>query len=369
MSLSLLGLGTALPDHRATQAEALDLALRLTDPDAEQRRLLPVLYRRAGVRTRHVLLDPSDGTPLVPIDGAPPGTAARMRAYEESAGPLAAQAARRALQQAGWRGTEPTHLVTVSCTGASAPGLDLELIDRLALRPDVQRTHVGFMGCHGALAGLRVARALAEAEPGAGVLLVAAELCSLHFHHGRHPDRLVANALFSDGAAAWCGRAGPATGAAGRANGPSVTTDAVARDWSLVASTSRLLPDSRDLMSWRIGSHGFEMTLDARVPDVIAAHLPDWLGNWLAGRGLSPGEVGSWCVHPGGPRILSAVEDCLALPPEALATSREVLAECGNMSSPTVLFVLERLRARRAPGPTVALAFGPGLVAEAALLD
>ena len=122
-------------------------------------------------------------------------------------------------------------------------------------------------------------------------------------------------------------------------------------------------------MSWRIGTHGFEMTLDARVPEVIAEHLPDWLGAWLAGRGLSPGQVGSWCVHPGGPRVLSAIEACLDLPPEALTASREVLAECGNMSSPTVLFVLERLRARRAPGPTVALAFGPGLVAEAALLD
>ena len=129
------------------------------------------------------------------------------------------------------------------------------------------------------------------------------------------------------------------------------------------------MPDSADAMSWRIGDHGFQMTLSARVPALIEAHLRPWLRDWLAQHGLSIDRVGSWAIHPGGPRILDAVGSALGLPPAAVAPSREVLAECGNMSSPTVLFILERLRARGAPGPTVLLAFGPGLVAEAVLLD
>jgi len=122
-------------------------------------------------------------------------------------------------------------------------------------------------------------------------------------------------------------------------------------------------------MTWRIGDHGFRMTLSPLVPERIREHLAPWLGAWLGGHGLTIEEVGSWAVHPGGPRIVDAVEDALTLGSGRLDESREILATHGNMSSPTVLFLLERLRAREAPGPCVALAFGPGLVAEAALLD
>jgi predicted naringenin-chalcone synthase len=245
-----------------------------------------------------------------------------------------------------------THLVTVSCTGFHAPGVDIELMKELKLRPTIERTHVGFMGCHGALNGLRVAGAFTRGMAGARVLLCAVELCGLHYHYRWSPKKMVSNALFADGAAAVVGVA------------PSA---APADAWRATASAACLFPDTEYAMTWSIGDHGFEMTLSTRVPDLLARNVRPWLAAWLAECGLRLSDVASWAIHPGGPRVLSAVEEALDLPPDATAVSQEVLAECGNMSSPTMLFVLQRLRARRAPLPCVALGFGPGLATEAAL--
>jgi predicted naringenin-chalcone synthase len=275
-----------------------------------------------------------------------------MRTYTEEAGPLALRASAMALREAKFAADEITHLVTVSCTGCMAPGIDHALIGGLALRPTVARTHVGFMGCHGALNGLRVANAFATADPAARVLLCAVELCSLHYYYGNTADKLVANAIFADGAAAVVG--------AGREHERT-------EDWVLLMSGSCLIPDSATDMGWSIGDHGFEMTLSRRVPGLIARHLRPWLETWLRDNGLSLADVGSWAVHPGGPKIVSAVEEGLGLSTDALAASREVFANYGNMSSPTVLFVIDHLRKANAARPSVALGFGPGLVAEAAL--
>src|SRR5262249_12520022 len=208
------------------------------------------------------------------------------------------RAAGQAVARSGLPPGQLTHLVTVSCTGFHAPGADVELIRELGLSRDVQRTHVGYMGCHGALNGLRVAAAFAAADPNARVLLCAVELCSLHYHYGWDPQRIVANALFSDGAAAVV---------AGGSGGDGT--------WRVDRTVSYMLPGSANAMSWKIGDHGFEMTLSRRVPDLIARHLRPWLEGWLSAEGLSVEAIGSWAVHPGGPRILSAVEEALALPP------------------------------------------------------
>jgi predicted naringenin-chalcone synthase len=279
-----------------------------------------------------------------------------MGFYREHAPPLAMAAASRALEQADVDPSAITHLITVTCTGFNAPGIDSALMTGLGLSPTTQRIQVGFMGCHGAINGLRVARALTLADSNACPLLCAVELCSLHFRYGWDEDRIVANALFADGAAAVV--------AAGRRS-----TDRVGIDWSVQDTGSCLVPDSEDAMTWRIGDHGFEMTLSARVPDLIARHLRPWLETWLDKNGLTLDSVGSWAVHPGGPRIVSAVCESLGLPADATAVSREVLAEFGNMSSPTVLFILDRLYRAGAARPCVALGFGPGMFAEAALLS
>jgi predicted naringenin-chalcone synthase len=203
-------------------------------------------------------------------------------------------------------------------------------------------------GPAGATAALLLARAGWSV-----VLLCAVEWCSLHYRFQWDPERFIGNVLFADGAAAIVGAQGPEGDDA----------------WKVVATGSCLMPDSTDAMTWHIGDHGFEMTLSSRVPDLIGEHLRPWLSSWLQKHGLTIEQIGSWAIHPGGPRIVSAVEESLKLPREATAVSREVLAQCGNMSSPTVLFILDRLRARHAARPCVMLGFGPGLMAEAALLE
>jgi predicted naringenin-chalcone synthase len=275
-----------------------------------------------------------------------------MVAYEASAAPLALAAAREALEKANVAPAEITHLVTVSCSGFSSPGFDLALINRLALTPDTSRTHVGFMGCHGALNGLRVANSFVQNDRTACALLCAVELCSLHHQYRWDPEQIVANALFADGAGALVLR--------------SQETDSM--NWHVVAQRSAVIPDTEDMMSWRIGDHGFQMTLSAQVPQLLDEQLRPWLAGWLSEYGLAIEDIGSWAVHPGGPRILDACASAIGLSEESLADSREVLAEFGNMSSPTILFILDRMQRRDAPRPCVVLAFGPGLTIEAALL-
>ncbi len=353
MSAHLERIGLARPEgsvDQTTFARWVQSASRL---DERLLRLIPELVRRSGVRRRHSVLIATDWesqrflAPAAAADDRGPSTAARMERYRREAAPLATRAARAAL---GGR-TDVTHLVTVSCTGFAAPGFDLALIESLELARTVERTHVGFMGCHGALNGLRVARAIVEADPAARVLLCAVELCTLHYDYGAERDRVVANGLFADGAAAAVVSAGAAT-----------------TPWRIAATGSCVLPDCAAAMRWDVGDHGFEMRLGPEVPARIEAELRPWIDGWLAPHDLTVADVASWAVHPGGPRILSAAEAALGLDRAATADSRAVLAEGGNMSSPTVLFILDRLRRRDAPRPCVALAFGPGLTVESTLL-
>ena len=359
MSFVIGGMGTALPEQQVEQARAAELTSRLSGHDDAQTRRLAALYRRSGVQTRHVaLLDQLDlDEPRTTADSQGPTTQARMQHYEAAVSPLALAASRRALGSSEIDPATISHLITVSCTGFHAPGFDLALIAGLGLDPGVSRTHVGFMGCHAALNGLKVARAFATAEPSARVLVCAAELCSLHFQYGWDADRAVSNALFGDGAAA----------VVGFHAGSSESPDGRGLRWRLRGSGSTVMPETSDAMSWRIGDHGFTMTLSPQVARHITANLRPWLEGWLSQYELTLAEIGSWAIHPGGPRILDAVEGSLGLNAKALATSRAVLASCGNMSSPTVLFILDQLQRQAAPLPCVALGFGPGLVIEAAL--
>ena len=366
MSLEITGIGTAVPDHAITQQQAAGLALDMANAAPGRERALAALYRKSGIRARgSVLLDEPDGQAFTqeffpPAEAAAeggPSTGERMARYALEAGRLALDASRAALADAAVEAAAITHLVTCSCTGFASPGLDIELIEGLGLEPTVARTNVGFMGCHGAFNSLRVADAFATTDPRAMPLVVCVELCSLHLQYGTQDDHVVANSLFADGAAAAACR----PGAAGRrsANG----------SWRLVRQSCRLVPGSQQEMTWLIGDNGFEMRLSARVPELIATHLGPAVVAMLAEAGLEVADVATWAVHPGGPRILSAVEQALALPADALAVSRSVLAEHGNMSSGTILFILERLRAAGAAGPCVAMAFGPGLTVELAVLE
>jgi alpha-pyrone synthase len=362
MSFVIRGLGTAHPPDALTPDDGLGIARFLAGPDVRTSNWLAPLYANSGIARRYQVLGGQvvrdivngttvSGSPFLPTqenDGVGPTTGQRMRIYVEESGPLALRAAKIALAESKFEPGSITHLVTVSCTGFAAPGVDYALIHGLGLLPTVERTHVGFMGCHGALNGLRVANAFAGANPAARILMCAVELCSLHYYYGNDADKLVANAIFGDGAAAVVG-----TGGAG--------------DWTVAASGSCLIPESGYAMGWKVGDRGFEMAMSRQIPGLIARHLRPWLETWLGDNGLSIADVGSWAVHPGGPRILTAVQEGLALPRDALAASWGIFKDFGNMSSPTVLFVLDRLRREIQPRPCVALGFGPGLVAEAAL--
>jgi predicted naringenin-chalcone synthase len=365
MSLAILGMGTAVPPHRFPQEVIADITAKLIGADTDQRAILTELHRQTQIEARHMVFGPDvvrdilegtddSGSPFRTAgpDGFGPDTAERMAVYTAEALALARQAARRALEEARVAPGAITHLVTVSCTGFAAPGFDIGLIKSLELAPTVERTHVGFMGCHGAFNGLRVARAFTGADTVARVLLCAVELCSIHYHYTWNPKRLVGNSLFADGAAAVVGA-------------PSGSAPEGA--WRACASGSCLFPKSEHAMTWTIGNHGFDMTLSAKVPGLIADNLRRFLEPWLGTHGLAITDVGSWAVHPGGPRIVTAVESALGVDRAQTWASREVLARYGNMSSPTVLFIVERLRAAGARRPCVALGFGPGLVAEVAL--
>ncbi|CAN5737628.1 type III polyketide synthase [soil metagenome] len=387
---AIVGLGCATPQCNATQAAAAEFAIRAGGLTGDAARFAEVIYMRAGIDARASVLLKTTASKDVPLeqsffgersgsDDRGPTTQARMRAYASLAGPLGIEAAGSALRDAApLLGESPekriTHLVTVSCTGFAAPGLDVALILALGLSPAVQRVNVGFMGCHGGVVGLRVAGDLAAASgAGARVLLVCVELCSIHMQYSERPDQIVANALFGDGA-------GAAVVACDEElmDGHRVTASG-ALPLMIRSSASMLVPQSLSAMGWEIGDHGFEMTLAESVPDLIRAHLGPWMAQWLGACGLSLDSARSsarWAVHPGGPRVLSAVGNALGLDDAALECSRSVLRDHGNMSSPTVLFILERLerRARQHPqsqrsdAPVVMLGFGPGLTAEAILL-
>lgn len=356
---SIIGIGTSVPGIPLTRKAALAGAKTFTGGSVKEKRVLDVLYRRSMISSRHsVLKDDQDPEsflsfflPPSGVDDKGPSTETRMKRYAEAAPALALEACRAAVSDARENVHSINNLVTVSCTGFSAPGFDIDLVRSLGLNPDISRSHIGFMGCHGALNGLRVASAFSQAQRDATTLLCAVELCSLHFQYGADSDDALANCLFADGAAAAILN-GCATGS----------------KWNVVANRSRILPDCDDFITWKIGDHGFSMTLSSLVPALIKEHLAPWLSRWLADFELSIADVASWAVHPGGARILDAVQESLQLSDDQMDPSRSILARYGNMSSPSVLFALQSLPAVSSSSPCVMLAFGPGVTIEACLL-
>jgi len=350
-------IGTAVPQNAISQKETFLHAKQYCCQNLRQERVLESLYSRTTIKSRSSVLHSLQAHDVMSDffgnnqsgSRKGPTTGARLRKYSENAPDLAIAACVDALSKTDTRVREITHLITVSCTGFYSPGFDIALVEKLSLPTTVFRTNVGYMGCHGAFNALRVADAFIAANPLAVVLLCAVEICTIHFQYGWSADSLVANSLFADGAAAMLVRA----------SGPELIYS---------SSRSTIVPDSKEAMTWTIGDHGFVMTLSAEVPNVIESHLKKFIDQWLDENALKVADIGGWAVHPGGPKILDSVEDALGLSSRALAQSREVLSECGNMSSPTVLFILQKLLAGNLPRPYVMLGFGPGLTIEAALI-
>ncbi|MXO59183.1 type III polyketide synthase [Altererythrobacter salegens] len=309
--------------------------------DERDAKLFARMAERSGIEHRwSVLGKAADLTPGgFYTSGVSPTTAQRMAIYAREAPPLALEAIRKLPDFEGI-----THLVVASCTGFTAPGIDQIIARELGLPGNVERTLIGFMGCYAGATALRTAGHLANANPGAKVLVVTVELCSLHLQAKANLEATLAMAQFSDGAAA----------AIVSCEGPGL---------AIGEGLSATIEESSDLITWTIGDTGFLMNLSGEVPRRLSQAMADPA---LAGRivnGGSAAEIDAWAVHPGGASILDAVERAFHLPETALAESRAVLRNCGNMSSAAVMFVLERIM-RRKPERGVALAFGPGLAME-----
>ena len=340
-------IATAVPPHDV-HGTFLQFGRDMLQGDNRRLALFDRMAERSGIAHRYSFLEPGADGAAVDAQGfyrsgAFPGTAARMRKYEDCAPGLAVAAVEKLLRDEDR--TRITHVIVTSCTGFAAPGLDLEVVERCRLKPTVERTLIGFMGCYAAVAALRAARHIVRSERDARVLVVAVELSSLHLQDEHEIERLLMMLQFGDGAAAALVTGG-------------------GEGFQIERPFAAQIADSAELIRWAIGDTGFLMHLSGEVPGRIQAALRDkGLRERLFGD-RQPAAIANWAVHAGGRSILDAVENGLDLPGTALAASREVLARLGNMSSPTLMFVLAELLARPVAEDGVALAFGPGLAAE-----
>jgi predicted naringenin-chalcone synthase len=376
VTVALRAISTAVPSTVLVQPEVRDVFAAQPGLNRLAQRIVATSFNVSGIETRYTVLEElsRDSHPEVPVffdvesgELLLPGTKVRNEIYAEEATKLYVSAARAALAACpGIEASDVTHIVTVSCTGFYAPGPDFMIARELGLPAGVQRYHLGFMGCYAAIPALRLAAQLCEADASAVVLVVSVELCTLHLRSSNDPDTIVASSLFADGAAAGIVTSRPP------ADGE--------RTLDLDRFATRITPVGEGDMAWKIGDHGFEMVLSNAIPAIIDEHITGALeplfehdaalAEALATDGSSD-AVEHWAIHPGGRSILDKVESRLGLTEAQLVPARETLRDYGNMSSATVLFVLRNILESAGAGDgdrIAAMAFGPGLTVETALM-
>jgi predicted naringenin-chalcone synthase len=364
-------IATAVPSTTFSQPVVRDVFASQPDLGRLGKRLIGAAFDASGIERRHTVIEeldfedrPGDSVFYDSASGRmlTPGTRVRNELYIAQAAPLFLEAGRKALEACPeLRPEDVTHVITVSCTGFYAPGPDYQVVRDLGLATTTQRYHIGFMGCYAAFPALRAAKSFCEADPNAVVLVISAELCSLHVRSSNDPDQIVAASVFSDGASA--------TVVTGRTPPPG------ARTLRIDHLATELTPVGESDMAWKIGDEGFEMVLSSYVPKIIDEYIEGALAPLLANEpqlAEAPyRDIEHWAVHPGGRSILDKVESKLGLSEKQLAPSRQTLRDYGNMSSATILFVLKQIL----DGPVedgggervCAMAFGPGLTVEAGL--
>jgi predicted naringenin-chalcone synthase len=357
----IISIGTAVPKYGSPQNDILSFMQTAYQNDAASRKL-KVLFHQSGIDKRYSVV--SDFTnshtdnAIFDIDKPAPNVEERLTVFKMHATSLAIEAIHNSLKKINTTVADfkVTHLITVTCTGLYAPGIDTEIIEELHLPDDIFRTSINFMGCNAAFHALKIADLIGKTDENANILVVCLELCTLHFQPKDNNDNLLSNTIFGDGAAAVL-----------------VVSDKAAKQnqqkgLEMKGFYSLLLDKGKDYMGWNIKPLNFEMILDPIIPDFIGNHTHEIVSRAGKNLNITRSTIDKWAVHPGGKKILDAVKKQLELSDNDLKHSYKVLAEYGNMSSPTILFVLnEIMQSNLTSNETVfAIGFGPGLSIETA---
>ncbi|MEO8962310.1 MAG: type III polyketide synthase [Ginsengibacter sp.] len=360
----IVSISTALPSFKHHQKNILDFMQNVYAMNEVEKRKLKFLYHQSAIETRYSVLSdyslPAKDWQFYPATEnlQPfPDLELRMEWFSKTAPALSIKAVEKCIDH-NINKNEITHLITVSCTGMSAPGLDLQIMEMMDLPKNIFRTSVNFMGCYAAIHGMKLADAFCKSDKKAKVLVVCTELCTLHFQNNLTPDNVAASLLFGDGSAA------------------ILVTHDDNDFWGLTMKNfySEVCFNGKEHMSWQLSSSGFLMKLSGYVPDLIEQDFNHLLENALQDANLEKDDISDWCIHPGGKRILTSIEKCTAITHDELACSYKVLNDYGNMSSPTILFVLKEIidsLAKKAK-KTINIfgaAFGPGLTMETFILS
>lgn len=352
----IISINTAVPAYKHRQDDILSFMQKVYAADMTELRKMKYLYHQSGIKSRHSVI-PDYSRQVQDWKFYPrsenlepfPSLEQRMTLYHKHAAPLSVDAIRNCIDGI-ISASNITHLITVSCTGMSAPGLDLQIVEMMDLPNTIYRTSVNFMGCYAAIHALKMADAICKTDKSARVMIVCTELCTLHFQREATMDNITSSMLFADGCAA-----------------ALVTHNSFALPGlELKNFYAEIVPKGRKDMAWELSSSGFLMTLSGYIPELIEEDFEQLIARAVTAAGLKKEDINCWCIHPGGKRILEAVQRSLQLDAHALEPSYNILEQYGNMSSPTVLFVLKEIlqRLKKSTGKIMGAAFGPGLTME-----
>lgn len=351
----IISIATSSPAYAHKQEDILQYMQKAYQLGAEEKRKLAFLYHHCGIETRHSVIpdfgnEPTDPHFLPENNIEPfPSIEHRMALYKSKAATISIEAIKKCIHT-HINPNQITHLITISCTGMSAPGLDLEIMEEMNLSPSLFRTSINFMGCYAAIHGLKLAKFICDSEPDANVVIVATELCTLHFQKEYTIENASSSLLFADGAAAVL----------------LSNTLSSPKALQIESFYSQVAFEGKKDMAWEISSQGFLMTLSSYIPQLIKEDIELLVAAALKQKGITHAEIPYWCIHPGGKKIVDVIEQKLALTGEQTKFARKVLSENGNMSSPTILFVLkEIMESSITAGEEIfGIAFGPGLTME-----
>lgn len=350
----IISIATEVPAFCHRQKDIMLFMSKMYNLDDVEKRKLNFLYNHSGIETRYSVIDDyslqEEEWDFLPNkrEKAFPSLEKRMKLFDKEALSLSLRSIKKCID--GFiDAKEITHLITVSCTGMSAPGLDLQIAEALELSPNIFRTSVNFMGCYAAIHALKLSKLICDSEPLSNVVIVDTELCTLHFQQEYTPDNAASSLLFADGSAAVL------------VTNKTDSSNAI----SLDGFFSHVAYKGKKHMAWELSSKGFLMTLSGYVPQIIEEDIDTLVESSLNYHKIDKSSITHWCIHPGGKKILNAIENKLALEKDDLCYSRSILAKYGNMSSPTILFVLkEMMRNIKNNAKILGVAFGPGLTME-----